>query len=80
MKIQETAAGKPEKKKDSGAKNESQNRGKLIVDAPSAPADITYPTDLGLLNIARVHTEKIIDILYKSLKDQAKKSQQPTGI
>jgi hypothetical protein len=27
-----------------------------------------YPTDLGLLNRARVHTERIIDILYKSLK------------
>ena len=72
-KIQETAAGKPEKKKDSDAKNESQNRGKLLVDATCAPADITYPTDLGLLNLARVHTEKIIDILYKSLKDKAKK-------
>jgi IS5 family transposase len=48
----------PEKKNDSDAKNESPNRGKLIVDAPSAPADITYPTDLGLLNKARVHTEK----------------------
>jgi hypothetical protein len=42
----------------------------LIVDAPSAPADISYPTDLGLLNGATVHTEKIIDILYKPLKDQ----------
>ena len=71
-KIRETAVGKPEKKKDSDAKNESQNRGKLIVDATCAPADITYPTDLGLLNGARVHTEKIIDILYKSLKDKAK--------
>ena len=32
-----------------------------------------YATDLGLLNLARVHTEKIIDILYKSLKGQIKK-------
>ncbi len=31
--------------------------------------DITYPTDLGLLNKARVPTEKIIDILYKQIKD-----------
>jgi hypothetical protein len=37
------------------------------------PADITYPTDLGLLNLARVNTEKILDILYKSIKDKAKK-------
>ena len=59
---------KPEKKNDSDAKNESPNREKLIVDAPSAPADISYPTDLELLNRARVHTEKILDILYKQIK------------
>jgi hypothetical protein len=64
---------KTEKKKDSDAKNESLNRGKLIIDATCAPADISYPTDLGLLNGARVHTEKIIDILYKQLKGQTKK-------
>ena len=64
---------KPEKKKDSDAKNESSNRGKLIIDATCAPADISYPTDLGLLNKARVHTEKIIDILYKQLKGQIPK-------
>jgi len=64
---------KTEKKKDSDAKNESPNRGKLIVDATSAPADISYPTDLGLLNGARVHTEKIIDILYKQIKYQTHK-------
>jgi hypothetical protein len=39
---------KPEKNKDSDAKNESPNRGKLIVDATCTPADISYPTDLGL--------------------------------
>jgi transposase, IS5 family len=61
---------KPEKKKDSDTKNESPNRGKLIIDATCAPADITYPTDLGLLNKARVHTEKILDILYKQIKEK----------
>jgi len=45
----------------------------LIVDATCAPADISYPTDLGLLNGARVHTEKIIDILYRQLKGQTNK-------
>ena len=39
---------------------------------PVSSADISYPTDLGLLNQARVHTEKIIDILYKSLKVKIK--------
>lgn len=42
-----------------------QNKGQLIVDATCAPADIHYPTDLGLLNQAREKTEKIIDILWK---------------
>ena len=64
---------KPEKKKDSDGRNESPNRGKLIIDATCAPADISYPTDLGLLNGARVHTEKIIGILYKQLKGQTNK-------
>ena len=62
-KMRQTTAGK--QKKDSDTKNKSQNRGKLIIDATCAPAYITYPTDLGLLNGARLHTEKIIDILYK---------------
>jgi hypothetical protein len=64
---------KAEKKKDSDAKNESPNCGKLIVDATCAPADISYPTDLGLLNAARVHTEKILDILYKQIKEKTNK-------
>ena len=45
----------------------------MIVDATGAPADISYPTDIGLLNEARVHTEKIIDILYKQIKYQTNK-------
>lgn len=37
------------------------NSGKLLVDATCVPADIKYPTDLGLLNEAREKTEAIID-------------------
>ena len=40
------------------------NNGKLIVDATCAPADITYPTDLKLLNEAREKTEEIIDAMH----------------
>ena len=72
-KMREITPVKPEKKKDSDGKNESSNSGKLIIDATCAPADITYPTDLGLLNRARVHTEKIIDILYKQIKEKIPK-------
>lgn len=45
---------------------ETKNRGKLILDATCAPADITYPNDLGILNQARKKTERIIDSLYKN--------------
>ena len=40
---------------------------------PAPQRDISYPTDLGLLNKARVHTEKIIDILYKQIKQKTTK-------
>ena len=40
-----------------------KNKGKLILDATCAPADIRYPTDISLLNEARENTEEIIDIL-----------------
>lgn len=43
-----------------------ENRGKLVVDASCAPADIHYPTDLSLLNKAREKSELIIDTLWKS--------------
>jgi hypothetical protein len=72
-KCEKSLSVKTEKKKDSDAKNESPHRGKLIIDATCAPADISYPTDLGLLNGARVHTEKIIDILYKQIPEKAHK-------
>ena len=45
----------------------------MLVDATCAPADISYPTDLGLLNGARIHTEKVIDILYKQIKEKPHK-------
>jgi IS5 family transposase len=44
----------------------STNKGKLIVDASCAPADIHFPTDLALLDKAREKSELIIDILWKT--------------
>ncbi len=55
---------------------ESKNKGKLILDATCAPADIRYPTDLEILNQARKQTETIIDILYQTLKGKLKKKQR----
>ena len=42
-----------------------KNKGKLLVDATCAPADITFSTDLKLRNKAREKSEEIIDILHK---------------
>jgi len=44
------------------------NKGKLLVDASCTPADIKYPTDLGLLNEAREKTESIIDRMHSRLR------------
>ena len=64
---------KPTEKEDSSDNDDSEsggcsaspkNKGKLLVDATCAPADITFPTDLKLLNKAREKSEEIIDILH----------------
>ena len=47
----------------------SENRGTLILDATCCPADIHYPTDVGLLNHARELVEKMIDLLYPAARD-----------
>lgn len=49
------------------------NGGKLLIDATCAPADIAFPTDLGLLDKAREKTEAIIDILYKEAPTGSRK-------
>ena len=40
------------------------NRGTLILDATCCPADIHYPTDIGLVNHARELVEQMVDMLY----------------
>lgn len=42
------------------------NAGRLIVDATCAPEDMRHPTDVGLLDDAREHTERVIDQLWAS--------------
>ena len=44
-----------------------KNKGKLLVDATVAPQNITFPTDLKLLNAARKKSEQLIDILYNPI-------------
>jgi len=62
----------PHKKKKKEESESVENKGKLMLDATCTPADIKYPTDLGLLTEARKHTEKVIDKLYKKQKGKLK--------
>ncbi len=48
-------------------------QGKLLMDATCTPADITYPTDLKLLNEAREKTEEIIDAMHAPFIGKRKK-------
>lgn len=47
--------------------------GKLLIDATACPQNITYPTDLKLLNASREKTEEIIDKLYNPALHAIKK-------
>jgi IS5 family transposase len=49
------------------------NKGRMIVDATCTPADITYPTDLSLLNEAREKSEEIIDAMHDPFKGVRRK-------
>lgn len=73
--LETTSSQSAEKKTELSDKevSEPKNRGKLILDATCAPGDISYPTDIGLLNQARKQTEKIIDSLYEQIKGQLEK-------
>lgn len=51
----------------------ASNQGTLILDATCIPADIKYPTDLGLLNEAREKLEDMIDTLHLANGKQGKK-------
>lgn len=44
------------------------NSGTLILDATCALQNIKYPTDTELLNDARIHAEKIIDVVCEEKK------------
>jgi hypothetical protein len=44
-----------------------------LIDATCTPADITFPTNLKILNKAREKSEKIIDILHRPHRGKLKK-------
>ncbi len=70
--VKQTLEIEEEEKKTQNQEQE-QNKGQLILDASCIPSDISYPTDLILLNKARKKTEKFIDKLYKPLKGKLEK-------
>lgn len=57
---------------DNEDKTPPSNKGTLKVDATIADQEITYPTDLKLLNRARENLERLIDLLYKKQQDGKK--------
>ena len=56
----------------SGSTPSPKNKGTLKVDASVADQEITYPTDLKLLNEARENLERLIDLLYIKESDKSK--------
>lgn len=73
LKAKEETRPKSGRDDDLNPPRQDMNKGKLIVDATCAPADIGYPTDLKIINEAREKTEEIIDTLHKSFKGHQKK-------
>jgi IS5 family transposase len=74
---EEAAAGAPAAAESDPSEQEDEpppppNQGQLILDATCAPADIHYPTDLGLLNAARAASEAILDALYQQVSSEFK--------
>jgi len=59
------AEGNKPDDKDEPPESGGGNKGILILDATVAPADIKYPTDLGLVNDCRENTEKLIEKLWE---------------
>ena len=71
-KAQEISNESTSQKLEEGEKKIS-NRGKLLIDATVAPADVKYPTDVDLLDAVRKDTEKIIDKMHKQQKGKGEK-------
>ncbi len=56
-------------KRDAG---ERTHQGSMSIDATAVPVNITYPTDLKLLNETRIQAEKLIDEGYAASGDTSK--------
>lgn len=52
---------------------EAKNKGTIILDATCTPADISFPTDVTLLNEGREKLEEIIDTIHEAGTTEGKK-------
>src|SRR5699024_6088666 len=57
-----------------GLMNKRTHQEKLLIYATCVPANITYPTDIGLLNHTREKLESIIDTLHQPFIGKRKKT------
>lgn len=69
----EDSTPKAEVKNESKKPTVNPNQGTLILDATCAPADINYPTDLGLINAARNHLDEMIDAVHAAMGKPSKR-------
>jgi len=68
--------GRGSRENQSGEKEQTvelENKGTIILDATCAPADISFPTDVALLNEGREKLEEIIDTLHEAGMTEDKK-------
>jgi transposase, IS5 family len=63
-KIKQDIEQKSSSKVDDDTPPPPTHKGSMIIDATACPQDIAYPTDLDLLNDARVKSEELLDIAY----------------
>jgi len=64
LRILKLSEPKQDEKADDGGSSGITHKGDLLMDATATPQDIAFPTDLNLLNKARIITEQVIDSLH----------------
>jgi len=64
LKIKLDAEKKKNQNNQDDDEDDKRNKGSLIVDATVCPQDIAFPTDLNLLNDARMKSEELLDFVF----------------
>lgn len=74
---------KPNKSDDSSSSEEKslpENKGELMLDATCCPSDVSFPTDVSLLNKALEKVHKMIDICHNFAEKGIKKPRTDRGM